>query len=148
MKFSTKARYGLRALVELAVQDEKKPVLVRDIASRQSIPKAYLEQIINPLVNGGVLRSVKGPKGGILLNADPSDIQIGDVIQLLEGSLSLVDCVDNPDICDRSEDCVTRNVWVQLRDAMSGVLEGTTLQDLVDKQKTKEPAECPADYII
>jgi len=147
MKLSTKARYGIRALIELALQDKKQPMLLRDIAGKQGISQSYLEQIIGPLVNGGILRSIKGPRGGILLNKEPSAIRVSDIIRLLEGSFAPVDCVDNPDICERAADCVTRDVWVQMRDAMNSVLDTKTLQDLVDSQREKELACLPPDNI-
>ena len=148
MKLSTKARYGLRALVELATRNKGRPVLIRDIASEQDIPLAYLEQIIGPLVNAGIVRSIKGPKGGILLNRNPADVKLSELIQLLEGSFALVDCVDNPEICDRVEFCVTRDVWVKLKDALEGVLGSVTLQELVDKQKEKSLAAVLSDHGI
>ena len=141
MKLSTKARYGIRALVELTLQSGDKPVLIRNIAKEQDIPLAYLEQIIGPLVNAGIIRSIKGPKGGILLNRNPAELKLSELIHLLEGSFALVDCVDNPEICERSPQCVTRDVWVKLKDAMEEVLGSLTLQDLVDQQKEKSLAE-------
>ena len=141
MKLSTKGRYGTRAILELALHEGSQPVLLRDIAQRQQISLAYLEHVISPLIAGGILRSIKGPGGGITLNRKPSEIRLSDVIQLLEGSVAPVDCVDNPDICDRSSSCVTRDVWCELKDVMREVLESTTLKDLVERQKLKEPEE-------
>ncbi len=139
MKISTKGRYGTRALLELALRDGKTPILLRDIASEQEISLSYLEHVISPLIAGGILRSTKGPRGGISLNRKPSEIKMSEVIRLLEGSVAPADCVDNPDICDRASSCVTRDIWCELKDVMSSVLESTTLQDLVDRQKGKEP---------
>lgn len=141
MRLSTKARYGMRALVELAQHESGQPVLIREIASRQDIPRAYLEQIIGPLVNSGIIRSIKGPRGGVLLNRKPSEVNLNEVILLLEGSYAPADCVDNPEICDRSESCVTREVWVKLKTAMTDVLGSRTLQDLVEQQREKDLPE-------
>ena len=147
MKLSTKGRYGTRALLELALHEGDMPVLLRDIADRQQISLSYLEHLISPLIAGGIVRSTKGPKGGISLTRKPSEIRLSEVIQLLEGSVAPVDCVDNPDICDRSSSCVTRDIWSELKNAMSGVLESTTLQDLVERQKDKEGSEEEMYYI-
>ena len=137
MKLSTKGRYGTRALLELALHDGGGPVLLKDIASRQQISLSYLEHLISPLIVGGIIRSTKGPKGGISLSKDPADIKLSDVIQLLEGSVALVDCIDNPRICNRSSSCVTRDIWSELKTAMDGVLESTTLQNLIERQQRK-----------
>lgn len=137
MKISTKGRYGTRALLELALRDNNEPMLLRNIAKQQDISLAYLEHVISPLIAGGILRSTKGPKGGISLNKKPSEIKLSEVIRLLEGSVAPTDCVDNPDICDRSDSCVTRDIWCELKEALDSVLESTTIQDMVDRQKHK-----------
>ena len=138
MKLSTKGRYGTRALLELALQNGNTPVPLRDIADRQQISLSYLEHLISPLVAGGIVHSTKGPGGGISLTRKPSDITLSEVIQLLEGSIAPVDCVDNPDICDRSSSCVTRDIWGEVKKAMDNVLDSATLQDLMERQKKKE----------
>ena len=147
MKLSTKGRYGTRALLELALHRGEGPVLLRDIASRQRISLSYLEHLISPLIAGGILRSTKGPRGGVSLVKAPEEIKLSEVIQLLEGSVAPVDCVDNPDICERASSCVTRDIWSELKNVMSGVLESTTLQDLVERQKEKEGSEEEMYYI-
>jgi len=137
MKISTKGRYGTRAILELALRDSSEPVLLRNIARKQDISLAYLEHVISPLIAGGILRSTKGPKGGISLNRKPADIKLSEVIRLLEGSVAPADCVDNPDICDRADTCVTRDVWCELKSVMDNVLDSTTIQDMVDRQIEK-----------
>jgi Rrf2 family protein len=137
MKISTRGRYGTRILLDLGLQDEGTPTLLKDIADRQQIPLPYLEQLVRPLVAAGFVRSTKGPNGGIYLNKKPSEIKLLDVIQLFEGSMAPVDCVDNPDLCERSSTCVTRDVWTELRDAMNEVLESTTLQGLIERHEDK-----------
>jgi len=147
MKISTRGRYGTRALLELALNDSGESVLLRDIACKQQISLSYLEHLITPLIAGGIIRSSKGPRGGVSLIKKPSDITLSKVIQLLEGSISPSECVDNPEICDRSESCVTRDIWSEMKNAMDGVLEGTTLQDLVERQKEKKEAKEEMYYI-
>jgi Rrf2 family protein len=90
-----------------------------------------------PLIAGGIVRSTKGPKGGVSLAKDPASVKLSDVIPLLEGPMTPVECVDNPKICPRHEFCVTRDIWGKLKEAIDGVLEATTLQELVDRQLQK-----------
>ena len=142
MKLSTRARYGTRALLDLALHGGEGPVLLRDIARRQQISSPYLEHLIAPLIAAGVIRSTRGARGGIWLAKSPREIRLNEVIGLLEGSIAPVECVNDPEYCPRSEFCVTRDIWSELKKAMDGVLESTTLQDLVERQKK---AEQPAD---
>ena len=147
MKLSTRGRYGTRALLELALRQGEGPVLLRDIAQRQQISLPYLEHLITPLIAAGIVRSTRGARGGVLLARPPEEIRLSEVIQLLEGSIAPAECVNNPEVCMRSEFCVTRDVWGELGKAMSGVLEATTLQDLVERQKGKERPEEAMYYI-
>ena len=148
MKISTKGRYGTRALLELALRDTNEPMLLRNIAKKQDISLAYLEHVISPLIAGGILRSTKGPKGGISLNRKPADIKLSEVIRLLEGSVAPADCVDNPDICERADTCVTRDVWCELKTAMDNILDKTTIQDMVDRQIEKGLPEADLESIL
>jgi len=147
MKLSTRGRYGTRALLELALHRGEEPVLLRDIAKRQQISLPYLEHLIGPLIAGGMVRSTKGPRGGVSLAKAPEEIKLSEVIQLLEGSVAPAECVIDPATCDRSEFCVTRDVWSELKNAMDGVLESTTLQDLVERHRKKKKPE-PTMYYI
>ena len=135
MKLSTRGRYGIRALSDLALQGRTGPVPLKDIARRQQIPLQYLEQLVIPLIAGGIVRSTRGARGGVSLVKPPQEIKLSDVLRSIEGSMALTDCVDNPESCPRSQFCVTRDVWVEVRKAMAEVLELTTLQDLVDQQR-------------
>ena len=137
MKLSTKGRYATRAMLDLAINQGEGPVLLKDIAQRQQISLSYLEHLVTPLIAGGLIRSTRGARGGVSLAKSPEEIKLSEVIQLLEGSLAPVECVNNPELCSRSELCVTRDVWSELKKAMNGVLESTTLQDLVERQKGK-----------
>jgi len=138
MKLSTRGRYGTRALLDLALHQGEEPVLLKDIAQRQQISLRYLEHLITPLIAGGIVRSTRGARGGVSLARPPEEIRLSEVVQLLEGSITPAECVTNPRICTRSELCVTRDIWGELKKAMNGVLEGITLQDLVERQKRKE----------
>ena len=137
MKLSTKGRYATRAMLDLAINQGEGPILLKDIAQRQQISLSYLEHLVTPLIAGGLIRSTRGARGGVSLARSPEEIKLSEVIQLLEGSLAPVECVNNPELCSRSELCVTRDVWSELKKAMNGVLESTTLQDLVERQKGK-----------
>jgi len=141
MKLSTRGRYGTRALLDLALHQGEGPALLKNIARRQQISLRYLEHLITPLIAGGIVRSIRGARGGVWLAKAPEEIKLSEVIQLIEGSMAPVACVDNPEICSRSSFCVTRDVWKDMKKAMDEVLESTTLQDLVERQKKKEPSE-------
>ena len=147
MKLSTRAQYGTRALLDIALHGGKGPVLLRDIAQREQISPMYLERLIAPLVAAGIMRSARGARGGFWLAKPPQEIRLSEVIQLLEGSIALVECINNPGVCSRSAFCASRDVWEELEKAMSGVLETTTLQDLVERHKRKERPEEVMYYI-
>ena len=138
MKLSTRGRYATRALLDLAFHQEEEPVLLKDIAQRQQISLRYLEHLITPLVAAGIIRSTRGVRGGVWLAKPPQEIKLSEVIRLLEGSIAPVECVNNPGICIRSELCVTRDIWGELKRAIDDVLESTTLQNLVERQKKKK----------
>lgn len=141
MKLSTKGRYGLRAMLEMALnEDHKQPMATRTIAERQGISERYLEQLFIPLKQSGLVRSVRGAQGGYILGRDPKDISVGDIIRVLEGPIAPVDCVNevNPDQCERLNCCVTRDVWLKLRDAMSEVLDSYTLEYLAEETRHHE----------
>ena len=147
MKLSAKGRYGTRALLELAMHYGEGPILLRDIAQRQQISLRYLEQLITPLITGGIVRSTRGAGGGVSLAKPPEEIRLSEVMQLLEGPTALVECVNNPGVCSRSNFCVTRDIWSELKNVMDGVLESTTLQDLVERYRRKEQPELVMYYI-
>ncbi|TET56643.1 MAG: Rrf2 family transcriptional regulator [Dehalococcoidia bacterium] len=137
MKLSTRGRYGLRALLDLALHQGAGLVRLKDIARRQDISLHYLERLIAPLIAAGLVKSTRGARGGVLLIKAPSQVKLSEVIQALEGSIAPVGCVNNPALCQRSALCVTRDVWSELMEAMVQVLDATTLQDLVERQRTK-----------
>jgi Rrf2 family protein len=131
----------------MALHQGEGPILLKDIAKRQQISLPYLEHLVTPLIAGGIARSIKGPKGGVLLAKTPREIKLNEIVQLLEGSLAPVECINDPDICNRSGFCVTRDIWSELKMVMNGVLESTTLQDLVERHRKKEQPESVMYYI-
>ncbi len=137
MKLSTRARYGLRILTELALHKEGF-LASKNIAQSQQISIPYLQRIMAPLVAKGLVRSVRGIGGGVRLVEAPERIRLGEIVQLLEGGSFLVDCVNNPSACPRSNLCVTRDVWSEVERAIVDTLQAITLQDLVKRLKAKE----------
>ena len=138
MKLSTRGRYATRALIDLAYHQDEGPIQLKDIARRQQFSLQYLEHIITPLIASGMIRSVRGARGGVWLARSPLEIKLSEIIGIVEGSTAPVDCVNNPETCSRSELCATREIWAELKEAMDRVLLSKTLQDLVDLQKKKE----------
>ncbi len=147
MKLTTRGQYGTRALLDVALHRDEEPVLLKDIARRQQISLPYLEHLVAPLIAGGMLRSTRGAKGGVSLARPPEDIKLSEVVRLLEGSMALVQCIDDPKACDRSGSCATRDIWGEMKQAIDGVLESTTLQDLAERQKKKTQSEPEMYYI-
>ena len=147
MKLSTRARYGTRALLDVALHHSEGPVLLKDIAHRQEIPLPYLEHLIAPLIVAGIVRSTRGARGGISLLKPPSEIKLSEVLDYLEGSIAPVECINDPKVCSRSGSCATRDVWGELKAAMNGVLGSLTLQDLVERQRKKEQSGKSMYYI-
>ena len=137
MKISTKGRYALRLMLDLALAEPGAPVPLRDVAQRQDISDKYLEQIVTPLSRAGLVRSVRGAGGGYLLTREPKDYTVGEILRPLEGSLAPVSCVDGSECCARAEQCVTLDVWREIQQAVSSVVDHITLADLVEKQKGK-----------
>lgn len=137
MRLSTKGRYGVRALIDIALNGDSGPVLLKDIANRQGISAQYLEHLVAPLIRAGILRSIRGARGGMALAKPPEQIKLSRVIEVLEGSVAPVECVDNPALCNRSNECAARDVWGDMKAAILGVLDSVTLKDLMDRQRSK-----------
>ncbi len=138
MKISTKGRYALRLMIDLAERSDGTPVSLKDVAKRQNISDKYLEQIISVLNRAGFVRSIRGAQGGYLLKKDPKEYTVGMILRLTEGSLAPVACIEDDEvICDRQDSCVTIMVWKKINEAISGVVDNITLQDLVDWQNEK-----------
>lgn len=145
MKISTKGRYAIRLMLDLALNDTGEPISLKDVAKRQDISDKYLEQIISVLNRAGYVKSVRGAQGGYYLKKRPEDYTVGMILRLTEGSLAPVSCIDEEDEinCDRQDSCVTVILWKKINDAISDVVDHTTLQDLVDWQREKA-----GDYVI
>ncbi len=148
MKLSTKARYGLRAMIELALNYETGPVSVGDIARRQNISSKYLEHLIGSLKAAGLVKSIRGTRGGYVLARTPDKIKLSEIFQVLEGSTAPVECVDSPEVCSMKDICATRDIWVQMKEALIGILEHTTLQDLAERGRQKRASSAATMYYI
>lgn len=136
MKISTKGRYALRLMIDISMNDEGKPVRIRDIAERQQISDKYLEQIVAALNKAGLVKSIRGPQGGYHLTKNPSEYTVGSILCVIEGSLASVACLeDDVNQCPRSEMCPTVILWKKIYDAVTDVVESVTLADLVEWQK-------------
>ncbi len=147
MRLSTKARYGFRALLQLALCYGQGPVHLKDIAQKQQISLKYLEQLIAGLRAAGCVKSIRGAKGGYLLTRPPQEIKLSEIFQALEGSLAPVECVDDAGACLRAKFCVTRDVWKEMKQALDGVLGPLTLKDLVERHKKKTTTQDLMYYI-
>lgn len=139
MKISTKGRYALRLMLDLAVQGEGSPISIKDIAKRQDISEKYLEQIISMLNKAGYVKSIRGAQGGYILRKPPKEYTVGMILRTTEGSLAPVECVENDGCfeCDRMAGCVTQHIWKRINDAVNDVVDNITLEDLVEWQKEK-----------
>jgi Rrf2 family protein len=137
MKLSTKGRYGLRAMLDMAQNQEEGPITTHTIAQRQDISERYLEQLLIPLKQAGLVKSIRGSQGGYILGRTAKNISVGDIIRVLEGPLAPVDCVNelNPDDCKRADSCVTRLIWTKVRDSVTEILNSYSLEDLVNESR-------------
>ena len=131
MKISTKTRYGTRLMLDLARRYREGFVQLRDIAQHQQISLKYLEQIVIPLKRAQYIKAIRGAKGGYRLAKPPHQITMGEIVGLLEDGRELIECVADPTVCDRSEDCLTRTLWKETTDVMFEKLDGITLTDLL-----------------
>lgn len=133
MKISTKGRYALRLMLDLAVHASGDPIRLKDVARRQNISEKYLEQIISVLNKAGYVRSIRGPQGGYVLQKTPEEYTVGMILRLTEGSLCPVECVEEKgNLCAMEKDCTTRILWQKLNDAINSVVDTVTLEDLVN----------------
>ncbi|NLG05676.1 MAG: Rrf2 family transcriptional regulator [Clostridia bacterium] len=138
MKISTKGRYAVRVMLDLAVHNTGEYIKVKQIAERQEISEKYLEQIISVLNKAGYVRSVRGAQGGYRLTKDPSEYTVGMILRLTEGSLSPVACLDaEENECERCDTCDTLAVWKQLEEAINNVVDHVTIADLLEKQQER-----------
>jgi Rrf2 family protein len=144
MRLSTKSTYGLRAMVDLALSYKRGSISISDIAAKEDISAAYLEQLLNKLRRNNLTKSLRGPNGGYVLARRPDTITVGDVVRVLEGDTAPVYCVKNEKdakkLCDRTKTCVTRGVWKRLAHAIDAVLDSINLEELARQ------AECGGKY--
>jgi Rrf2 family protein len=127
--------------LDLALQYGKGPLQIKAIANREDISNKYLEQLMTILRTSGLVRSLRGPKGGYLLAKAPNEVKLREVFTVLEGPLITVECLQHPEFCPRCAECITRQVWAEVQDAMLGVLEAITLQDLVDRTRAIDTSD-------
>ncbi|MFZ1036634.1 MAG: Rrf2 family transcriptional regulator [Smithella sp.] len=137
MKLSTRARYGVRLMVALAFNYDKGPVLLKDVAKGENISEKYLSLIVIPLRRIGLVNSIRGAHGGYLLAKDPSQITMKEIIDVLEGDCSLVDCVRNPSTCPRVPICASHDIWEIIGEKISETLNSVTLDMLVKMNQEK-----------
>ena len=146
MKISTRGRYGLRAMVDIAIHANEKCISLKSIAERQGISENYLEQLMSSLKKGGLVKSTRGSQGGYILNEEPQNISVGDILRALEGNLSPVNCVDDETqepSCAKGVciGCVTKSVWEKIYESLNDVIDNITLGDLVDDYRHNERGE-------
>ena len=137
MKISTKIRYGVRAILDIATHSSERPVPLNDVSKREEISAKYLEAIMPSLKAADLIRSIKGPGGGYVLSLPPEEITLYDIVAALEGPMCLVDCVSKPDSCSRQKTCVIYDVWKDLSQLMNDTLRSTTISDLIERQREK-----------
>ena len=131
MKVNTKVRYGLRAILQIAAEYGGDPVPISAIAESQEISGKYLEQVVGTLRKAGFIDSRKGVRGGYSLNRSPAELNLWEIMSALDNHTSLVDCVLEPEVCDRSDDCLTRSIWTLLSARMKEFWSSFTLEDLI-----------------
>lgn len=146
MKISTKGRYAVRVMLDLALNSTGECIKVKDIAARQGISEKYLEQIISALSLAGYVKSTRGAQGGYRLAKAPEEYTVGMILRVTEGSLAPVACLeDGSDACDRCDTCETLEVWRELADAINAVVDGVTIADLANRHRMRTEA---LDYSI
>ncbi len=135
MRLSTKGRYGVLAMVELALRYGKGPVSIKEIAEKQNFSDSYMEQLFSALKNAGLVKSLRGARGGYILAKDPDKIMVGEIIRALEGPIEFAECIDGGGnmTCIKSPECVTRGLWKEISDSISNVIDNRSLQDLLNK---------------
>ncbi|GIM27925.1 transcriptional regulator [Clostridium polyendosporum] len=131
MKLSTKGRYGVKAMVDLAIHYGGAPVSIKTISQRQNISEYYLEQLFSPLRKAKLIKSIRGAQGGYVLSKGPKDITIAEIMEVLEGPIEISECIDGVP-CDNIDCCATRLLWKKIKNSIDEVMESVTLQDIVN----------------
>ena len=148
MRISTKGRYGLRILIDLATHDPEKPRLLKDIAQSQLVSEKYLSRLVLDLRRAKLIWSVRGAKGGFYLARSPETITLLEILETMEGPISVVACATSPEKCNRHALCPMRNVWQRLNNDIREVTEKLTLEDILDSYRTQNAEEGFWDYCI
>ena len=139
MKISTKGRYALQMLLDLAEHKNERFIALKEIAERQNISKQYLEQIILMMNNSNLLRANRGKQGGYMLAKEPSDITVGHILRITEGNLSSIACLEsNNNQCEKADTCKTLFIWKELNKIITDYLDSVTLQDILNKYQKYE----------
>jgi Rrf2 family cysteine metabolism transcriptional repressor len=144
LKLSTRGRYGVRLMLDLALHYGQGPVPLHDIAKRQDISEKYLWHLIPPLRDAGLVHSSRGANGGYVLARPPSGITLKDILAVLEGQICLVDCVSDPSFCPRSRNCVPKDIWRDVSKTIAQTLDSFNLGQMIEKQKAASEAICYA----
>lgn len=151
MHITTRGKYGVMAMFELALRAGEGPVPLKRVAENQSLPEHYLEQLMGPLRKAELVRSVRGAQGGYLLARDPADISVGEILRVLEGPIAPVDCALDDSTaytcCPEGEACTVRDVWLKIRDAVAGVVDSISLEDLRREEMEKQGRRRHTYYI-
>jgi Rrf2 family cysteine metabolism transcriptional repressor len=132
LKLSTKGRYGVKAMFELALQYGGEPLSIKEIADRLSMSDYYLEQLFGTLRKSGLINSIRGAQGGYMLSKAPNMITAADILNVLEGPIEISDCISDEMNCSRSNYCATRLLWIKISDSVNNVINSVTLQDMLD----------------
>ncbi|MHB9096483.1 MAG: RrF2 family transcriptional regulator [Syntrophales bacterium] len=148
MKLSTKGRYGVRLMIDLAAHYGDGPILLREIAKREEISEKYLSNLVNPLKATGLVEATRGVHGGYVLAKPPDEISMQEIVEVLEGTLCLVDCVEKPIVCSRTSRCSAHDLWKEMADGMAQALKKYTLADMVVRQKAKLDNLTHDNYMI
>jgi len=148
MRLSTKGRYGTRAMLDLVMHQDAGPVKVREIAEREGISPMYLERLMARLASRGLVRPVRGRGGGFVLSRPASKITLGEIVEVLEGRIAVVECVAAPSVCGRALMCATRGVWEEVSQRINRVLDEMTLEDLRQQHLKKQDTETETYHVL
>jgi len=138
MRLSTKGRYGLRAVVDLAIYSKDEAVSISSIAAREDLSESYLEQLIAKLKKAGLVNSIRGTNGGYILAKKPKEISVGDILRALEGDLAVVECPNSDSECANFDSCVTKYVWKRINDSINTAVDSMTLDEIVENSHKLE----------
>lgn len=148
MKISTKGRYGLRILIDLAMHDPGKPRMLKDIAQSQQISEKYISRLVIDLRRAKLVKSVRGVKGGFLLAKAPENITLLEILETMEGPISVVDCVRYPEKCKRTSLCPARDIWQKLNDGIRELTQDITLESILNAYRQRNAQNGICDYCI